>query len=248
MDHNERRSVPYGIVTVTETTTTTVMEQLKDNNMGSDLQPNADHHPIPVVRPNRSQPFTVPLRRPVVPTPPTNNHRLVAIVNSSVVPTTIEQHSTPCEACRLRVKPPCPIPSASMMCPACTDRPALCSAQCYLWWHRRARAEMQSPPSSTHASNVTTTATMAGSAAVLIEPPPTEATAIERPGRIPFAHRRRVNTTAARAKRRRRLFSVPRRRNSRQTRYTNQVASLQLHNLETQQMLYSPVNGLFRCE
>ncbi|KAF8562872.1 hypothetical protein P879_10595 [Paragonimus westermani] len=45
-------------------------------------------------------------------------------------------HQLPCASCRLRVNPGYEA-LASMACPACPGQPAICSAQCFRWWHSR---------------------------------------------------------------------------------------------------------------
>lgn len=57
----------------------------------------------------------------------------------------------PCASCHLRVKPGYEA-MAVMACDACPEQPAICSAQCFRWWHSRSRANAEprvvSPSSS----------------------------------------------------------------------------------------------------
>lgn len=87
-------------------------------------------------------------------------HRLVALetlhtdclVNSGEL-----SYHAPCASCHLRVKPGYEA-MAVMACDACPERPAICSAQCFRWWHSRSRTNAEprvvSPVSSPGATTM----------------------------------------------------------------------------------------------
>ncbi|KAF6772980.1 hypothetical protein AHF37_07267 [Paragonimus kellicotti] len=54
-------------------------------------------------------------------------------------------HQLPCASCRLRVNPGYEA-LASMACPACPEQPAICSAQCFRWWHSRLPKDFEHIP------------------------------------------------------------------------------------------------------
>ncbi|GAA49081.1 spindle assembly checkpoint component [Clonorchis sinensis] len=75
---------------------------------------------------------------------PTKRHRLVALgtlhpdLAAGLRSPDDLSSQVPCTACHLRVQTGCEA-AASMACPACPGQPAICSAQCFRWWHNNTK-------------------------------------------------------------------------------------------------------------